>query len=68
MRTAVAVLGGLGWGAGVHSIFPAVAIGMASFGSLALPGLIRQSEFSSVSAVTTAHVFTGLRNCRDASR
>jgi MATE family, multidrug efflux pump len=33
-------------GAGVHSIFLAVAIGMASFGSLALPGLIRQSEFS----------------------
>ena len=49
VRTAVAVLGGLGClylGAGVHSIFLAVAIGMASFGSLALPGLIRQSEFS----------------------
>jgi hypothetical protein len=32
-------------GAGVHWIFLAVAVGMASFGCLALPGLIRQSGF-----------------------
>jgi len=48
VRAAVAVSGGLSClylGAGVHWIFVAVAIGMASFGCLALPGLIRQSGF-----------------------
>jgi len=29
----------------VHWIFLSVAVGMASFGCLALPGLIRQSGF-----------------------
>jgi Na+-driven multidrug efflux pump len=49
VRAALAVLGGLTClhvGAGVHWIFLSVAVGMASFGSLALPGLIRQSGFS----------------------
>jgi hypothetical protein len=44
----VAILGGLSClhlGAGVHWIFLAVALGMGSFGCLALPGLIRQSGF-----------------------
>ena len=48
VRAALAVLGGLSClyvGAGVHWIFVAVAVGMASFGCLALPGLIRQSGF-----------------------
>jgi hypothetical protein len=48
VRAALAVLGALSClyvGAGVHSIFLAVAVGMASFGCLALPGLIRQSGF-----------------------
>ena len=48
VRAAVAILGGLSClhvGAGVHWIFVAVAVGMASFGCLALPGLIRQSGF-----------------------
>jgi putative MATE family efflux protein len=48
VRAALAVLGGLTClhlGAGVHWVFLAVAIGMASFGCLALPGLIRQSGF-----------------------
>ena len=49
VRAALAVLGGLTClhlGLGVRWIFVAVAIGMASFGCLALPGLIRQSGFS----------------------
>ena len=48
VRAAVAILGGLGClhvGASVHWIFVSVAVGMASFGCLALPGLIRQSGF-----------------------
>jgi len=48
VRAALAVLGALSClhlGAGVHWIFLAVAVGMASFGCLALPGLIRQSGF-----------------------
>ncbi|UQR63110.1 MATE family efflux transporter [Bradyrhizobium sp. C-145] len=48
LRAAVAILGGLGClhaGASVHWIFLSVAVGMASFGCFALPGLIRQSGF-----------------------
>ncbi len=48
VRAALAVLGGLvclHLGAGVHWIFLAVAAGMASFGGLAVQGLIRQSGF-----------------------
>jgi Na+-driven multidrug efflux pump len=48
VRAAVAILGGLSClhvGASVHWIFLSVAVGMASFGCLALPGLIRQSGF-----------------------
>jgi putative MATE family efflux protein len=48
VRAALAVLGGLSCpylGAGAHWIFVSVAVGMASFGCLALPGLIRQSGF-----------------------
>jgi putative MATE family efflux protein len=48
VRAAVAIVGGLSClhvGAGVHWIFLAVALGMGSFGCLALPGLIRQSGF-----------------------
>jgi hypothetical protein len=41
----VHVLGCLHVGASVHWIFLSVAVGMASFGCLALPGLIRQSGF-----------------------
>jgi Na+-driven multidrug efflux pump len=50
MRATLAVLGGLicfRLGTGVHWIFLAVAIGMASFGCLAVQGLIRQSGFGS---------------------
>jgi Na+-driven multidrug efflux pump len=48
VRAALAVLGGLAClqgQAGVHWIFLSVAVGMASFGCLALPGLVRQSGF-----------------------
>jgi Na+-driven multidrug efflux pump len=48
VRAVLAVLGALSClhvGAGVHRIFLAVAVGMASFGCLALPGLIKQSGF-----------------------
>jgi putative MATE family efflux protein len=48
VRAALAVSGGLAClrlQAGVHWIFLSVAVGMASFGCLALPGLIRQSGF-----------------------
>jgi Na+-driven multidrug efflux pump len=48
VRAGIAVLGGLSCvylGAGMHGIFLSVAIGMASFGCLALPGLVRQSGF-----------------------
>jgi len=48
VRAAVAILGGLSClhaEANVHWIFLSVAVGMASFGCLALPGLIRQSGF-----------------------
>jgi putative MATE family efflux protein len=56
VRAALAVLGGmvcLHLGAGVHWMFLAVAVGMASFGCLALPGLIRQSGFGPPKIVTT---------------
>ena len=48
VRAALAVLGGFGcqhFGAEVHWIFVSAAVGMASFGCLALPGLIWQSGF-----------------------
>jgi putative MATE family efflux protein len=55
VRAALAVLGGLvclHLGAGVHWIFLAVAAGMASFGALAVQGLIRQSGFGPHNSAT----------------
>jgi Na+-driven multidrug efflux pump len=55
VRATLAMLGSfvcLHLDAGVHAIFLAVAFGMASFGWLALPGLIRQSGRGSSGAAT----------------
>lgn len=48
VRAGIAVLGGLSCvylGARMHGIFLSAAVGMVSFGCLALPGLVRQSGF-----------------------